>query len=143
MTCEGGTARAAEATARATPGFTGAELANVVNEAVLLAARDDREVVRVEDLLAGAERTKNGVGVGQGAGAVLSGLRRLVDFSKSGGKNGGGGGGGDAPGGGRGWRTSARRARGRVWDSACPRRREGASIQPGGGGSELPSRRDV
>ena len=104
VTCEGGTARAAEATARATPGFTGAELANVVNEAVLLAARDDREVVRVEDLLAGAERTKNGVGVGQGAGAVLSGLRRLVDFSKSGGKNGGGGGGGggDAPGGGTG-----------------------------------------
>ena len=102
VTAEGGTARAAEATARATPGFTGAELANVVNEAVLLAARDDREVVRVEDLLAGAERTKNGVGVGQGAGAVLSGLRRLVDFSKSGGKNGAGAGAGTRPGGGRG-----------------------------------------
>ena len=59
--------RAAEPTARAA-GFTGAELANVVNEAVLLAARDDREVVRVEDLLAGAERTKNGVGVGRARG---------------------------------------------------------------------------
>ena len=67
-----------EAVARATPGFTGAELANVVNEACLLAARDDRETVDVDDLVAGAERTKNGVGVGKGAASVLSRLRELV-----------------------------------------------------------------
>ena len=67
-----------DAVARVTGGFTGAELANVVNEGVLLAARDDREVVTVDDLFSGAERTKNGVGVGQGAAAVLSGLRKLM-----------------------------------------------------------------
>ena len=37
-----------EAVARGTGGFTGAELANVVNEGVLLAARQDRDVVTVE-----------------------------------------------------------------------------------------------
>ena len=92
-----------ESIARATPGFTGAELANVVNEACLLAARDDREVVNVDDLVAGAERTKNGVGVGKGAASVLSRLRELVargdgwggggpgDGGPSGGLSGGGG----------------------------------------------------
>jgi ATP-dependent Zn protease len=67
-----------DAVARVTPGFTGAELANVVNEGCLLAARDDREVVTVDDLVLGAERTKNGVGVGKGAAAVLRRLRDLV-----------------------------------------------------------------
>ena len=67
-----------DAIARVTPGFTGAELANVVNEGCLLAARDDREVVTVDDLVLGAERTKNGVGVGKGAAAVLRRLRDLV-----------------------------------------------------------------
>ena len=33
------------------------------NEGVLLAARQDREVTTLEDLMQGAERTKNGVGV--------------------------------------------------------------------------------
>ena len=56
-------------------GSTGAELANVVNEGAL-AARDDREIVTVDDLIQGAERTKNGVGVGQGATKVLGRLRR-------------------------------------------------------------------
>ena len=69
---------ARDAVARVTGGFTGAELANVVNEGVLLAARDDREVVTVDDLFSGAERTRNGVGVGQGAATVLSGLRKLM-----------------------------------------------------------------
>lgn len=67
-----------DAIARITPGFTGAELANVVNEACLLAARDDREIITVDDLISGAERTKNGVGVGKGAATVLSRLRELV-----------------------------------------------------------------
>ena len=35
--------------ARSTPGFAGAELANLVNEAALLAARKDKEVVEMED----------------------------------------------------------------------------------------------
>ena len=73
---EEGTRATCDAVARVTPGFTGAELANVVNEGVLLAARDDREIVTVDDLIQGAERTKNGVGVGQGATKVLGRLRR-------------------------------------------------------------------
>ena len=35
--------------ARSTPGFAGAELANLVNEAALLAARKDKDVVEMED----------------------------------------------------------------------------------------------
>lgn len=46
---------------RATPGFTGAELANVCNEAALLSVRDGRELVSVEDLLSGVSRTKDGI----------------------------------------------------------------------------------
>jgi ATP-dependent Zn protease len=93
-----------ETVAKLTPGFTGAELANVVNEACLLAARDDREVVTLDDFAKGAERTKNGVGVGKGAASVLSRLRELVTRNDgwggegggsddgNGGRNGGGGG---------------------------------------------------
>jgi cell division protease FtsH len=49
--------------ARGTPGFSGADLANIVNEAALLAARKNRRVVTMEDLedakdkvMMGAER---------------------------------------------------------------------------------------
>ena len=88
-----------DAVARVTPGFTGAELANVVNEGVLLAARDDREVVTVDDLIQGAERTKNGVGVGQGAAKVLGRLRSMIADAREGIENrGGSGGGGDGGG---------------------------------------------
>ena len=52
-----------EVVARGTPGFCGADLANLVNEAALLAARRDREAVAMEDfeeakdkVLMGAER---------------------------------------------------------------------------------------
>ena len=87
-----------ESVARVTPGFTGAELANVVNEACLLAARDDREVVDLDDLVKGAERTRDGVGVGKGAASVLSRLRELV--ARNDGWGGGGPGDGGSPGGG-------------------------------------------
>ena len=89
-----------ESVARVTPGFTGAELANVVNEACLLAARDDREVVDLDDLIKGAERTRDGVGVGKGAASVLSRLRELVarnDGWGGGGPGDGGFGGGGGP----------------------------------------------
>jgi ATP-dependent Zn protease len=39
-------------------GFSGAELANVVDEGCLLAARGGREAVILRDLLEGAARTK-------------------------------------------------------------------------------------
>lgn len=103
---EEGTRATCDAIARVTPGFTGAELANVVNEGVLLAARDDREIVTVDDLIQGAERTKNGVGVGQGATKVLGRLRSMIADAREGvgnrGGPGGGGGGGGGDGGGTG-----------------------------------------
>ena len=89
-----------ESVARVTPGFTGAELANVVNEACLLAARDDREVVDLDDLVKGAERTRDGVGVGKGAASVLSRLRELVARNDGWGGGGPGDGGPGSPGGG-------------------------------------------
>ena len=88
-----------ESVARVTPGFTGAELANVVNEACLLAARDDREVVDLDDLIRGAERTRDGVGVGKGAASVLSRLRELVARNDGWGGGGPGDGGTGGPGG--------------------------------------------
>jgi hypothetical protein len=49
-----------------------------------------RRYMTVEDMMQGAERTKNGVGVGSSATSVLNGLRQLMG---SGGGDGGGFGG--------------------------------------------------
>jgi cell division protease FtsH len=64
-----------ETVARRTPGFTGADLANVLNEATLLAARRDKELVgnaeledAVDKVMAGPERR----------GAVLTPIEREV-----------------------------------------------------------------
>jgi len=46
--------------ARQTPGFTGADLANLVNEAALLAARRDKEYVNMEELQESIERVMAG-----------------------------------------------------------------------------------
>src|SRR5207237_6343528 len=43
-----------------TPGFAGADLANVVNEAALLAARRDRDKVLMADFMAAIERVVAG-----------------------------------------------------------------------------------
>jgi cell division protease FtsH len=48
------------AIARATPGFAGADLANVLNEAALLAAREGRAVIRHADLEAAVEKVVAG-----------------------------------------------------------------------------------
>ena len=47
--------------ARLSGGFSGAELANTVNEAALMAARENREVIEVNDLMRGLQRTKQPV----------------------------------------------------------------------------------
>ena len=39
-------------------GFSGAELANVINEAALLAARGDQDLITLRELLEGLRRTK-------------------------------------------------------------------------------------
>ena len=46
--------------ARRTPGLVGADLANLVNEAALLAARHDKEVIEMSDLEEGIERVMAG-----------------------------------------------------------------------------------
>lgn len=46
--------------ARQTPGFTGADLANLINEAALLAARKDKKAVVMEDLQEATERVMAG-----------------------------------------------------------------------------------
>ena len=47
--------------ARGTPGFTGAELANLVNEAALLAARKNKKMVSMEDLEEAKDKVLMGV----------------------------------------------------------------------------------
>ncbi|MBI9102928.1 MAG: ATP-dependent zinc metalloprotease FtsH [Spirochaetales bacterium] len=50
-----------EAIAQATPGFVGADLANVINEAALLAVRAGRKAVHQEDLLEAIEKSVAGL----------------------------------------------------------------------------------
>jgi cell division protease FtsH len=45
-----------EAVARGTPGFSGADLANLVNEAAIFAARDGRDVITADDFSAARDR---------------------------------------------------------------------------------------
>ena len=47
--------------ARGTPGFTGADLANLVNEAALLAARDDKKAVHMADFEEAKDKVMMGV----------------------------------------------------------------------------------
>lgn len=50
-----------ETIARGTPGFSGAELANLVNEAALFAARSDKKVVEMDDFEAAKDKVLMGV----------------------------------------------------------------------------------
>ena len=51
----------AQLIASQTSGCSGADIANVVNEAVLMATRRGAERVAEQDIIAGIERTKNGI----------------------------------------------------------------------------------
>ena len=46
--------------AKKTPGFVGADLANLLNEAAILAARNDREIIKMEDLEEASEKVVMG-----------------------------------------------------------------------------------
>jgi cell division protease FtsH len=64
-----------------TPGFSGAELFNVVNEGALLTARRDGEYVGITELVAGVRRTRDGV---NGRRPVLSeAAQKLSGFLKA------------------------------------------------------------
>lgn len=67
---------ACEAVAKITSGFSGAELANVVNEAAFLAARNGSEAVGLPELVEAVQRTR--FGVNGGAGGMGLGLTQRM-----------------------------------------------------------------
>ncbi|CAI5465313.1 unnamed protein product [Closterium sp. Yama58-4] len=65
-----------------TPGFAGADIANVVNEAALMAARNDREVILMQDFEAAVDRVIGGL---EKKGKVISATeRRTVAYHEAG-----------------------------------------------------------
>ena len=97
------------AVAAVTAGFAGAELANVVNEGALLAARDGRDRVQLQDFLDAVERAKVGIGnEGPAADLQKAAVRWMGRFAtqategmdQRNGSGGSGGGGGGTVGGG-------------------------------------------
>ncbi|WIA09955.1 hypothetical protein OEZ85_010168 [Tetradesmus obliquus] len=75
---EAGKAETARQLAAMTPGFSGAELANVVNEALLLVARRGGEAVGMPELLAGISRTRYGVNGGSASSSTAADLGRRL-----------------------------------------------------------------
>ncbi|KAK9804795.1 hypothetical protein WJX72_005936 [[Myrmecia] bisecta] len=66
---------------RISNGFSGAELANVVNEAALLAGRKGADVVGMRELVEAVQRTRYGVNGGRSALQATRGItRRLNDW---------------------------------------------------------------
>ena len=68
--------------ARATPGFSGADLANLVNEAAIHAVRDGRETVTADDLDAARDRLL--LGRREASNALLPDEKRSVAYHESG-----------------------------------------------------------
>ena len=71
-----------DAAARATPGFSGADLANLMNEAAIVAVRDDRTEITGADLSAARDRIL--LGARQGANFLLPSEKRNVAVHESG-----------------------------------------------------------
>jgi cell division protease FtsH len=70
------------ATARATPGFSGADLANLINEAAIVAVRDERSEVTAADLSQARDRII--LGQRQGSNFLLEREKRNVAVHESG-----------------------------------------------------------
>ncbi len=68
--------------ARGTPGFSGADLANLVNEAAIVAVRDDREVLRAADFDAARDRIL--LGRREASNALMPDEKRSVAIHESG-----------------------------------------------------------
>jgi cell division protease FtsH len=71
-----------DATARATPGFSGADLANLLNEAAIVAVRDDRSEITAADLSSARDRIL--LGQRQASNFLLESERRNVAVHESG-----------------------------------------------------------
>jgi cell division protease FtsH len=67
--------------ARATMGFSGADLANIMNEAAIMAARDDRTVIRTQDIDEAIEKTI--IGLKRNV-KVNDSTKRLVAYHEAG-----------------------------------------------------------
>lgn len=70
------------AVARMTPGFAGADLANVLNEAALLAARQDKTAIELSDVDAAVERSV--AGLEKKSRRLSDKVKRVVAFHESG-----------------------------------------------------------
>jgi cell division protease FtsH len=70
------------AVSRGTPGFSGADLANLVNEAAIVAVRDSRDVIVARDLDEARDRIL--LGPRNSSNALLPGEKRAVSVHESG-----------------------------------------------------------
>jgi cell division protease FtsH len=70
------------AVARMTPGFAGADLANVLNEAALLAARQDKTAIELSDIDAAVERSV--AGLEKKSRRLSDKVKRVVAYHESG-----------------------------------------------------------
>ena len=68
--------------ARGTPGFSGADLANLVNEAAIVAVRDNREIITAEDFAAARDRIL--LGRREGSNVLLPEEKNAVAIHEAG-----------------------------------------------------------
>lgn len=68
--------------AKKTPGFVGADLANLLNEAAILAARDNREEITMEDLEEASEKVS--IGPERKSKKVIEKERRITAYHEAG-----------------------------------------------------------
>merc|ERR1712071_542263 len=73
-----------EAIARRTPGFSGAQLENLMNEAAISAARKDKSTVGWMEIDAAVDRIQVGLEKKGGAGGQLTKAKELVAFHEAG-----------------------------------------------------------
>ncbi len=71
-----------DAIARATPGFSGADLANLINEAAIVAVRDDRNTISAADFSEARDRIL--LGRREATNALMPGEKRTVAVHESG-----------------------------------------------------------
>ncbi len=71
-----------DAVARATPGFSGADLANLINEAAIVAIRDNRDVIYARDIDEARDRVL--LGRRDGSNALLPEEKRSVAIHEAG-----------------------------------------------------------